>query len=443
MDREEERSQAVRKSYLGQVMLLVLIATVLVFIVWLAQSAVEEGRNYGLEEFNVGLLVVMLVLIVSALFFMTLPVAMVAFYHSSRTDLIVRRIKTDLKLCGYEDADVEKREEEFRERNGMLSFVWPMVGHLAFLFSFWGLFFAPNGLGGMWYSLYEEGNEFETVFGKLTDIDGIAFFTYLVENAPLVTWTFLGAYFYITTVIVRRWAQEDLTSSVLWRNNTRLAIAFVVGILLMAVAPDTSPVIAFLAGIVPEMGIRFASNTVKLNRATLGAPDLASASRLQCIGGLDFWHAARLADEGIDNMQNLATEEIAGLLIRTRIDTQRLLCWMDQAILLYHLQQTGIKGLDEIFHQACIGRATVLLDLVGVKGDGPLHDECVRAVYHSLQPGLAAMEPTLFTEDTLRNLVSSIRTYADVGFIREYWHNTRTPETRNAKLSATHGIRGG
>jgi hypothetical protein len=49
------------------------------------------------------------------------------------------------------------------------------------------------------------------------------------------------------------------------------------------------------------------------------------------------WHEARLEEEDIENIPNMATADIVSLLVCTRIPADRIVDWIDQAILLTYL----------------------------------------------------------------------------------------------------------
>ena len=52
---------------------------------------------------------------------------------------------------------------------------------------------------------------------------------------------------------------------------------------------------------------------------------------------MNIWYESRLLEEGIEDMQNLATANIVDVMLRTRIPVDRLVDWIDQAYLYLHL----------------------------------------------------------------------------------------------------------
>jgi hypothetical protein len=59
---------------------------------------------------------------------------------------------------------------------------------------------------------------------------------------------------------------------------------------------------------------------------------------LSAIDGLSVWHEARLDEEDIENVPNLATADIVDLMLNTKISPNRIIDWVDQAILLLVVQ---------------------------------------------------------------------------------------------------------
>ena len=58
---------------------------------------------------------------------------------------------------------------------------------------------------------------------------------------------------------------------------------------------------------------------------------------LNRLDGLTVWHETRLED--IENVHNMATADIVDLLVDTRIPADRVIDWIDRAILLTQLGQ--------------------------------------------------------------------------------------------------------
>ncbi len=115
------------------------------------------------------------------------------------------------------------------------------------------------------------------------------------------------------------------------------------------VIPATNPVdtgtgieigLAFLIGFFPLVGLQLIHRTVSV---ALGwaLPALTSSHPLDRLDGLNIWYESRLLEEGVEDMQNLATMNLVDVVLHTRVPTGRLIDWIDQAHLLLRLGPLG------------------------------------------------------------------------------------------------------
>ena len=197
----------------------------------------------------------------------------------------------------------------------------------------------------------------ETMFPVLlcTTTLAVAWSVMLWDPARLVSpsgpWTtlefgFLGAYAFAISMLVRRFYQSDLRPSAYATVMLRiiLVLLFVTALdQLFAVAADrtvaeshTEMVVAFVVGFFPLIGLQ------ALQRATakvlhVFVPQVAPEYPLDQLDGLNIWYEARLAEEGVEDMQNLTTMNLVDVILHTRAPVGRLVDWVDQAFLLIHL----------------------------------------------------------------------------------------------------------
>jgi hypothetical protein len=68
-------------------------------------------------------------------------------------------------------------------------------------------------------------------------------------------------------------------------------------------------------------------------------PQLTPDYPLNQLDGLNVWYEARLVEEGIEDMQNLATANLVDVMLHTRVPVARLVDWVDQAQLYLHLDR--------------------------------------------------------------------------------------------------------
>jgi hypothetical protein len=64
---------------------------------------------------------------------------------------------------------------------------------------------------------------------------------------------------------------------------------------------------------------------------------LTTQLSLSDLDGLTVWHEARLEEEDIENIPNMATADVVDLMLYTRLPPDRIIDWVDQAILYTHL----------------------------------------------------------------------------------------------------------
>jgi multisubunit Na+/H+ antiporter MnhB subunit len=160
---------------------------------------------------------------------------------------------------------------------------------------------------------------------------------------PLETFrfAFLGAYFYVLQMLVRRYFQNDLKSSAYVNSIMR----FIVVILLVwtidligreQVSQAQRSMLAFVIGVFPHVGWQALQALIKWP-IKLVVPSLRQQYPLSDLDGLNIWYESRLLEEGIEDMQNLATANLVDVMLNTRIPVERLVDWVDQSLLYLHL----------------------------------------------------------------------------------------------------------
>jgi len=180
--------------------------------------------------------------------------------------------------------------------------------------------------------------------GELTSL--IDFF---VPVATPFTFGFLGAYFFTVNMIYRRYVRADLTTKTYAYITMRLLVTLVL-VWTVSTLPQFQAgsaletglfVVAFIIGIFPETGMTLIQDQFRLITKQSQEKDTFSLTRLE---GMNLYDRARLLEEGIENIENLAHHNLMELIVRTRITTPRLVDMFDQAILYLHL---GLETNDE------------------------------------------------------------------------------------------------
>lgn len=92
----------------------------------------------------------------------------------------------------------------------------------------------------------------------------------------------------------------------------------------------------FVIDVFPEVAWQIVQAIfAKLFRPAL--PSMEAKLPLSELDGLTVWHEARLEEEDIENIPNMATADLVELLVSTRYASDRLIDWVDQSILLAQL----------------------------------------------------------------------------------------------------------
>lgn len=164
--------------------------------------------------------------------------------------------------------------------------------------------------------------------------------TFTPEKTP-VNFAFLGAYFFSVQMLFRRYARLDMRTGAYVAVSLRIILA-VIGIwaveaLMSGKFNNTQlTVVGFVIGVFPQTAWQFVQAFTK-KIGGFFIPSLKTPLPLSELDGLTVWNEARLEEEDIENIPNMATADIAELMLTTRISPDRIIDWVDQAILYTHL----------------------------------------------------------------------------------------------------------
>ena len=168
-----------------------------------------------------------------------------------------------------------------------------------------------------------------------------------IVEQPL-TYAFLGAYFFSLQMLFRRYVRRDLRGSAYVAVGMRIILAVIgTGVAKEAVLllnPDVSRrsllIVGFTIGVFPKVAWQIVQTAFR-QVTGLVIKGLRTESPLSALDGLTVWHEARLEEEDIENVPNMATTDIVELFLNTRVPPNRLIDWVDQAILYTHLSPAG------------------------------------------------------------------------------------------------------
>lgn len=162
----------------------------------------------------------------------------------------------------------------------------------------------------------------------------------------VLTFGFLGAYFFGLQLIARRYARGDLKPKAYSYITIRILIIVVLSWVLEVFSTDSKTVLtaAFLIGIVPDEFFTLLKEAFRGQAIATITPD-SEKHPLTRLEGIDLYDRARLEQEGIVNVESFAHHDLINLVLETQIPVPRLVDWMDQAILYLHIiEKDGPDG---------------------------------------------------------------------------------------------------
>jgi hypothetical protein len=148
-----------------------------------------------------------------------------------------------------------------------------------------------------------------------------------------------------------RYLRRDLRPSAYVAAALRIILAMIGVWVIKAVLPlvsDQTPlvgqskaeqllVLGFVIGVFPRTAWQFLQGATKRFTPSAILPSLHTDLPISDLDGLTVWHEARLEDEDIENVPNMATADLLELMLNTRFAPERLVDWADQAILYTYL----------------------------------------------------------------------------------------------------------
>jgi hypothetical protein len=221
---------------------------------------------------------------------------------------------------------------------------------------------------------------------------------------------FIGSYAFIVQSLVRRYFQADLKTHA---YVSAMARVILVSALITAIHPlwtmqgvsqQTELAFAFLIGFFPELGLRALRQGLA---GMMRALPIGTDERfpLRQLDGVTIWVQARFLEEGIEDMQNLATANLVDLMLHTRMPISRLVDWIDQAFLYLRVDNsngrsakidqgaTGESGDRKLLRRYGIRTATDLLNAFDKAGtqDEKFDNALLRLLNHGPEQGTASV----------------------------------------------------
>lgn len=166
----------------------------------------------------------------------------------------------------------------------------------------------------------------------------------LVQTARPLLFAFVGVYLFNLGTLVRRLYLADINEQVFWGALNRLLLSMGLALVILKVGLDKTEgliyfSIGFLANIILEWILEQTLKVLSINKPK--QEDLP----LQMVRGINIWKEYRLGEEGVENVQNLATADVVDLAVRTHYSLRTLIDWIDQALVLTRLTNEQVKTL--------------------------------------------------------------------------------------------------
>jgi hypothetical protein len=178
-------------------------------------------------------------------------------------------------------------------------------------------------------------------------------------QATAISFGFLGAYFFALNMIFRRYVRSDLGPKAYNHISMRLLTTVVLVWMVSRIPGLTDSVsalgstgpaaplllFAFFIGVVPETAIVALQDTLRgIPPLKNIIPSLEEPLPLTDLDGMTLYDRARLLEEGIENIENLAHHNFVDLMLWTRLPTSRLVDLVDQAILYLHVKNPRLDA---------------------------------------------------------------------------------------------------
>jgi hypothetical protein len=177
------------------------------------------------------------------------------------------------------------------------------------------------------------------------------------EVSP-VAFAFIGSYFFGIQMLLRRFVRRDLGPNA-YNDIAARMILSIIGVWVLQQAatafglgaqPEYLYVFAFVIGVFPQIIWQLITASIKrFKYLSIAIPNLSASMPLSSLDGLSVWHQARLEEEDIENIPNLAMADVVELMLTTKFPPHRIVDWIDQALLRMILgDHDGVENLHSL-----------------------------------------------------------------------------------------------
>jgi len=194
--------------------------------------------------------------------------------------------------------------------------------------------------------------------GEVSDISKFELFNLLVPRENVISFAFLGAYFFGINLLFKRYARGDLSPKAYSHISIRILSSIIVvwiiniifgdGLSAMGLSDSDNTVLgkgtlyamAFGIGLIPETGLMLLRQLLESEKLKKYIPNFKAKHPITDLEGISLYDKARLIEEGVESVETLAHHNIVELMLRSGIPAARIVDLVDQAILYLHT--TGI-----------------------------------------------------------------------------------------------------
>ncbi len=255
-----------------------------------------------------------------------------------RAPMRIKRLENDLRLLGYEQDQQTSNKDELDAKTLYETVHDPLSYILFILFTMF-----VTGVAASWLITLPDAG------AKGINLD--------VDTLRAMRYGFLGAYLFSAYLVYRRHSTDDLQpmvylycaftifAGVIFNYVAFEAVTSISGSSTVAtsgVGAGLIAIISFSLGYFPYLAVRW-FNDLAFRTLQVGKRR-ADSLPLSLIDGISEWHETRLRDNGIDDIQNLASVEIRSLLVNTPFSSQEVVAWVDQANLYLYLDPNEIES---------------------------------------------------------------------------------------------------
>lgn len=166
--------------------------------------------------------------------------------------------------------------------------------------------------------------------------------TALKPDVSPVAFAFIGSYFFSIQMLLRRFVRRDLGPNAYNDISARMILS-IIGVWVLqegaagfglSANSEYLYIIAFVIGVFPRIIWQLITASIKrFKYLSIAIPNLTASMPLSSLEGLSIWHQARLEEEDIENIPNLAMADIVELMLTTKFPAHRIIDWIDQALL--------------------------------------------------------------------------------------------------------------